>query len=126
MNVSYAEDLFNDNATNITMENSTGQEYEYPILMDPPLEELIPVSIIYGVTLVFGMLGNILVIFSVTRYQQMLTVTNTFLLSLASADLLLVIICVPVKVRIQVLYFQVFNNLRLLNILKIPSLIVLF
>lgn len=108
MNVSYAEDLFNEtNATNITVENSTGQEYEYPILTDPPLEELIPVSIIYGVTLVFGMLGNILVIFSVTRYQQMLTVTNTFLLSLASADLLLVIICVPVKVRIQVLYFQV-------------------
>lgn len=75
-----------------------GTDYEYPIVTDPPLTELISVSIVYGITLVLGIVGNILVIFSVTRYPQMMTVTNTFLLSLASADLLLIIICVPVKV----------------------------
>ncbi|XP_053394300.1 QRFP-like peptide receptor [Mercenaria mercenaria] len=95
VNLSSGEEFLISNSTNST--NVTRAEYEYTFLYDPPLEELIPVSIIYGITLVLGMMGNILVIFSVTRYQQMLTVTNTFLLSLASADLLLIIICVPVK-----------------------------
>ncbi|XP_052777813.1 gastrin/cholecystokinin type B receptor-like [Mya arenaria] len=87
--------MSNNNATddNMTFVN----EYEYQAFTDPPLEELIPVSVVYGITLVLGMVGNILVIFSVTRYQQMMTTTNTFLLSLATADLLLVLICVPVK-----------------------------
>lgn len=84
---------------NGSFENITrGTDYEYPIVTDLPLTELISVSIVYGITLVLGIVGNILVIFSVTRYPQMMTVTNTFLLSLASADLLLIIICVPVKV----------------------------
>lgn len=87
------------NLTNMTTNTTPIIDYEYPIITDPPLGELIPVSIVYGLTLVLGMLGNILVIFSVTRYLQMSTVTNTFLLSLASADLLLVLVCVPVKVR---------------------------
>ncbi|XP_060582403.1 QRFP-like peptide receptor [Ruditapes philippinarum] len=94
-NFSVGVEFVLSNSSNYT--NTSHTEYEYHALSEPPLEELIPVSIIYGITLVLGMLGNILVIFSVTRYQQMLTVTNTFLLSLASADLLLVIICVPVK-----------------------------
>lgn len=88
-------------------------DYEYTFGMDPLLAELIPVSIVYGMTLVLGMLGNILVLFSVTRYQQMMTVTNTFLLSLATADLLLVVICVPVKVSIvdNVVVFNGYNGL---------------
>jgi hypothetical protein len=98
-NFSVGVEFVLSNSSNYT--NTSHTEYEYHALSEPPLEELIPVSIIYGITLVLGMLGNILVIFSVTRYQQMLTVTNTFLLSLASADLLLVIICVPVKVSLN-------------------------
>ena len=85
----------------ILFENTTTTlDYDYPIVTDPPLAELLPVSIVYGFTLILGILGNGLVIFSVSRYEQMMTITNTFLLSLASADLLLVIVCVPVKVRI--------------------------
>lgn len=63
-----------------------------------PLKELVPVSIAYGLTLVLGITGNILVIVSVIRFRKLHSVTNVFLLSLASADLLLVVICVPVKV----------------------------
>lgn len=63
-----------------------------------PLKELVPVSIAYGLTLVLGITGNILVIASVIRFRKLHSVTNVFLLSLASADLLLVVICVPVKV----------------------------
>ncbi|KAL4236742.1 hypothetical protein ACF0H5_005126 [Mactra antiquata] len=73
-------------------------EYDYEIEHSPPIEELIPVSIFYGTTLILGVAGNGLVIFSVSRYHQMMTITNTFLLSLALADLLLLLICVPVKV----------------------------
>ena len=62
------------------------------------LGELIPVVLVYSITLVLGVLGNALVIFSIIRYRRMQNVTNIFLTSLASADLLLVILCVPVKV----------------------------
>lgn len=64
-----------------------------------PLEELVSVSIAYGLTLVLGITGNILVIASVIRFRKLHSVTNVFLLSLASADLLLVVVCVPVKVK---------------------------
>lgn len=63
-----------------------------------PLGEVIPVALVYGLTLVLGVTGNTLVIFSIGRYKPMRSITNIFLLSLASADLLLVCICVPVKV----------------------------
>lgn len=75
-------------------------EYEYdPNASNIPMEQLVPVSMTYGLTMVLGLLGNILVIISVAKFKKMQNVTNMFLLSLASADLLLVLICVPVKVR---------------------------
>ncbi|ELU04735.1 hypothetical protein CAPTEDRAFT_22840, partial [Capitella teleta] len=58
---------------------------------------LVPVTMVYVVTLFLGFVGNLLVIVSIFRYKRMRTVTNTFLTSLASADLLLVIMCIPVK-----------------------------
>ncbi len=64
-----------------------------------PLGELVPVAVVYSLTLVLGVLGNALVIFSILRYKRMQNVTNIFLTSLASADLLLVTLCVPIKVR---------------------------
>ena len=88
----------------IFVENATATlDYDYPIVTDPPIAELLSVSIVYGFTLIVGILGNGLVIFSVSRYENMMTITNTFLLSLASADLLLIIVCVPVKVGISTL-----------------------
>ncbi|KAL8582113.1 hypothetical protein ACOMHN_004033 [Nucella lapillus] len=62
-----------------------------------PLGELLPVTLTYLITLLLGLVGNSLVIFSISYYRRMRTVTNVFLLSLASADLLLVLICVPIK-----------------------------
>lgn len=91
--------LFFDSFSENFSQTSNKTEYDYEIVYDPPLEELIPVSVAYGVTLLLGVIGNGLVIFSVSRYEDMRTITNTFLLSLASADLLLVIFCVPVKVK---------------------------
>lgn len=102
-NISHLErvtvaDYYNFNVSSANV--NVTPEYDYEIDLHPELEELIPVSIVYGLTLVVGIIGNALVIFSVTRYEQMMTITNTFLLSLATADLLLVLICVPVKVSV--------------------------
>ncbi|XP_008193428.2 QRFP-like peptide receptor [Tribolium castaneum] len=59
--------------------------------------ELIPAVVVYSVTFVLGLVGNCLIIFTTFQYRGMQSVTNVFLSSLASADLLLIIICIPVK-----------------------------
>ena len=46
-------------------------------------------------TFALGVLGNLLIILTV---MQRSSPTNTFLASLASTDLLLILICTPVKV----------------------------
>ena len=72
--------------------------YYYEVDFSVPLGELLPVTLVYSLTLLLGLVGNVLVIFSISYYRRMRTVTNVFLLSLASADLLLVLVCVPIKV----------------------------
>lgn len=47
---------------------------------------------------ILGLVGNVLIIFTTLRYRKMKSTTNVFLASLASADLLLIVFCVPVKV----------------------------
>lgn len=85
-----------------TSENDSDADYEYDYDESHNIfnwSELIPTVVIYGVTLVFGIAGNSLIIFTICRYRRMKSTTNVFLASLASADLLLIIICIPVKVR---------------------------
>ena len=75
-------------------------DYDYDASVSTlPVGELVAVALVYGTTLLLGVLGNALVIFSILRYRRMQTVTNIFLTSLASADLMLVLLCVPIKVR---------------------------
>jgi hypothetical protein len=82
--------------------NDSDVDYEYDYDESHNIfnwSELIPTLVIYGVTLVIGIAGNSLIIFTICHYRRMKTTTNVFLASLASADLLLIIICIPVKVR---------------------------
>lgn len=80
--------------------NVSDYDYDYDIgNFTLPLKEIIPVAFVYGATLLLGIVGNILVIYTVATYQGMKTITNTFLVSLASADLLVILVCVPTKVR---------------------------
>ncbi|XP_060537437.1 gastrin/cholecystokinin type B receptor-like [Cylas formicarius] len=60
--------------------------------------ELIPTLFVYGFSFILGLTGNCLIIFTTFRYRRMQSVTNMFLSSLASSDLLLIIFCIPVKV----------------------------
>ncbi|XP_076462096.1 gastrin/cholecystokinin type B receptor-like [Babylonia areolata] len=72
-------------------------DYNSPTDYALPLAEVVPVTVLYAATLVVGLVGNLLVIVVLSRYRTMKNITNTFLLSLASADLLLVTVCIPVK-----------------------------
>ena len=75
-------------------------DYDYNVSFEVPLVEAVPLGMVYGLTLILGVTGNTLVIFAIAKEQRMQTVTNAFLVSLASADLLLVLLCVPIKVGI--------------------------
>lgn len=85
-----------------TTEEDEVYEYDYDeSTRDLPLMELVSVSFVYGLTFVLGAVGNCLVIVCIARFRRMHNVTNIFLVSLASADLLLVCLCIPIKVRID-------------------------
>lgn len=94
-----------DNDLNITSSiNVSSDDYVYDYdaaVAMPPLAELVPVTLFYGLTFIIGFIGNLLVVISVAKFKRMQNVTNVFLLSLATADLLLIIICVPIKVSYQ-------------------------
>lgn len=66
--------------------------------------ELIPTLVVYGATFILGLIGNILIIFTTYRYRRMQNVTNVLLASLASCDLLLIVICIPVRVSQNRIY----------------------
>ena len=114
-NMSESVPLSSNNSLVLSTENESlaATDYYYYYDYDAsvsqiPLEELVPVAMVYGITLVLGILGNGLVIFAILRNRRMQTVTNMFLVSLASADLLIVVMCVPIKVCIQ-------NEIKLIN-----------
>ena len=86
-------------------------EYEYDASMTHlPLSEFLPTVIVYSVIGLWGLVGNLLVIFSIARVKRMRSITNLFLLSLASADLLLVCVCVPVRVSQLKAVFNIKHN----------------
>ncbi len=60
-------------------------------------DELLPPLIVYGLTLVLGVVGNVTIIVAIAGHSKMKTPTNVFLASLAMADLLLCVVCLPVK-----------------------------
>nr|XP_053645626.1 uncharacterized protein LOC128697755 [Cherax quadricarinatus] len=92
-------------ALNQSLKNVTGNETYYDYDYEAALEtffwrQLAPPLVVYGVTYVVGVVGNSLIIFTICRYRRLKTTTNVFLASLASADLLLILICIPVKVSV--------------------------
>ncbi|KAM7287503.1 QRFP-like peptide receptor [Ixodes scapularis] len=61
------------------------------------LADLVPTAAVYGSTLLLGLVGNLLIVYTVARFQRMRSISNIFLASLATADLLIVLLCIPVK-----------------------------
>ncbi len=101
MSMDYQDIYMDFNTSAINGSNLSDYYYIYDYdesVSNIPMEEFIPVALVYGLTLAIGVVGNFLVIFSIARYRRMQNVTNIFLTSLSSADLLLILICVPIKV----------------------------
>lgn len=65
--------------------------------MRPQVEQIVSlaVPILFGIIVVVGLLGNLLVVIVVTANQQMRSTTNLLIINLALADLLFIVLCVP-------------------------------
>lgn len=53
---------------------------------------------LFGILFVVGLVGNFLVTFVVVRNPTMRTITNVFLVNLAVADFLVILLCLPFTV----------------------------
>lgn len=60
------------------------------------------VVIVYILTFMVGLTGNVLVCFAVWRNRQMRTITNMFIVNLSVADLGILIICLPPTLLVDV------------------------
>ncbi|XP_037089187.1 gastrin/cholecystokinin type B receptor-like [Pollicipes pollicipes] len=60
--------------------------------------ELATALVVYSLTFVVGIIGNVLILVAIAGNRRMKSVTNTFLASLATADLTLICLCIPVKI----------------------------
>ena len=87
-------------------ESSSEEEYEYDYDYEESIitfdwSELGPSIFVFGITFIIGILGNCLILVAVIRHTHVKnSPVNVFLASLASADLLLILICLPLKVSI--------------------------
>jgi len=85
---------------NLSEEDLESLDYDIEDSFPIDWTELGPSLSVYVITFIAGILGNILILIAVIRNTQFLksSPVNVFLGSLASADLLLISICLPLKV----------------------------
>lgn len=71
---------------------------------------ILTIGLVYGLTFLVGIVGNSLIVYSVVHFRRMKSLSNVFLSSLATADLILIIFCVPVKFAQLFSYTWTFGN----------------
>ncbi|XP_034548213.1 KISS1 receptor b isoform X2 [Notolabrus celidotus] len=88
---------------------------EPPLLVDAWL-----VPTFFGLIMLVGLVGNSLVIHVVTKHQQMKTVTNFYIVNLATTDILFLVCCVPFTATLYPLPSWIFGEFmcRLVNYLQ--------
>ena len=77
------------NSTDITSSGDSSEQLRIPMYM------YILVSVSYGLILIIGLVGNIMVIYVVSTNASMRTSTNVFLVNLSIADICVLVVCVP-------------------------------
>ncbi|ESO87745.1 hypothetical protein LOTGIDRAFT_127250 [Lottia gigantea] len=75
-------------------------ETEFDILRDKRWQ--IGIIILYVIVIVFGFIGNLLVVIVIGRYKQLHTVTNIFIVNLALADIALCLFNLPFQLHYQI------------------------
>ncbi|XP_069564002.1 LOW QUALITY PROTEIN: KISS1 receptor b [Brachyistius frenatus] len=86
-----------------------------PVLVDAWL-----VPTLFILVMLVGLVGNSLVIHVVTKHQQMKTVTNFYIVNLATTDILFLVCCVPFTATLYPLSSWIFGEFmcRLVNYLQ--------
>ncbi|XP_036835064.1 G-protein coupled receptor 54-like [Oncorhynchus mykiss] len=86
-----------------------------PVLVDAWL-----VPTMFSLIMLVGLVGNSLVIHVITRHQQMRTVTNFYIVNLATTDIMFLVCCVPFTATLYPLPSWVFGDLmcRLVSYLQ--------
>lgn len=62
---------------------------------EPPLYIVVVASILYGMTFLLGIFGNLMVVIVIYKYKQMRSRMNYFLVNLSIADLFILMVCMP-------------------------------
>lgn len=91
-----ADQLLYLNATNLTepCNNTCSEQHQAGLNTFEQVVQVV-VPIVFGLILVLGFVGNLLVIIVVISNKQMRNTTNLLIINLAIADLVFIIICVP-------------------------------
>ena len=84
-----------DNSTDLNNSASPNHTVVDHSAFDIPTYTFIIVTVLYGLMFVAGVIGNIMVIFVVTKNRAMRNSTNMFLTNLSVSDLLVIVICMP-------------------------------
>ncbi|XP_053572139.1 alpha-1A adrenergic receptor [Bombina bombina] len=75
------------------------------------ISKAIVVGVIFSVFIIFGVLGNILVILSVACHRHLQTVTHYFIANLAVADLLLMSMVLPFSAIFEIQGYWIFGRI---------------
>lgn len=98
------DDLWSGELSNVYNESggnyidNMGNMSQYELLLGPvrdPLSTVIPMTIVYSLIFVTGVLGNVITCSVIARNKYMHTATNYYLFSLAISDLLLLLLGLP-------------------------------
>lgn len=71
---------------------------------------IIILIILYSVTFLLGLIGNLMVIIVFARNRKMRTVTHSFLVNLAVCDLMVVCMCMPFSVAFEIYANWIYGN----------------
>ncbi|XP_075168951.1 CCHamide-2 receptor [Haematobia irritans] len=91
-----------DNVTRIALQGNDGMVNDTGMGYVPPIQrpETIFVAILFTLIFIVGVLGNGTLVIIFFRHRSMRNIPNTYILSLALADLLVIIVCVPLAMLV--------------------------
>ncbi|RZF46225.1 hypothetical protein LSTR_LSTR010887 [Laodelphax striatellus] len=102
-----SEVAFCQNASSITTPEDNGDPDGFTVM-----EKIVSIAvpILFGIIVILGLFGNLLVVIVVAANQQMRSTTNLLIINLAVADLLFIVFCVPFTATDYILPYWPFGD----------------